>query len=62
MSPECTAMTIDGALDPATCQGCEECTDQIYDDVNSAVEDGRLSEEESHDALVQFEQFGVIPT
>ncbi|MEV0993398.1 hypothetical protein [Nonomuraea sp. NPDC050202] len=57
----CTAEVIDGYEDPATCWGCEDCTNQIYDDINNAVETGAMDEDEAHDALVRFEQFGIIP-
>ncbi|MGR6921196.1 hypothetical protein ACU635_43730 [[Actinomadura] parvosata] len=61
-NPEpCTAEVIDGYEDPATCWGCEDCTQEIYDNVNRAVEMGDIDADEAHDQLVQFEQFGIIP-
>lgn len=58
---ECTAEVVDGYEDPATCWGCDDCTDEIYDNLDREVEAGNVSPEEAYDAAVQFEQFGVIP-
>jgi hypothetical protein len=60
-SVECTAVEVDGRLEPSTCDGCEECTDQLYDEIDENVERGLITEEEAYDQRLQLDQFGIIP-
>jgi len=48
MKKECTAEFIDGSYDSAGC-GCEDCCDDLHDDVEREVEYGSISEDEAHD-------------
>lgn len=41
----CTAETIDGYLDPATCWGCPDCLDAEDDAIEQDVELGRISDD-----------------